>query len=93
MGGRGEVTTHQSAVGFWRISARDIRGVEGYPQVLCHVGGFGLTGHVVPREALLRVDLGLAHVVVSPRRRVMLHGARHAAARSLEGEQQRPEHR
>ena len=91
--GTGEVTTHQSAVGFWRISTRDVRGVEGHSQVLCHVGGFRLTGHVVPCQALLRVDLGLAHVIVSPGRRVMLHGKGHAGADGLQREQNVPEHR
>lgn len=85
--GADEVTTHQSAVRFWWISTRDVRGVEGHSQVLCHVGGFWLTGHVVPRQALLRIDLGLAHVIVSPGRRVMLHGMGHAGVHSLQGEQ------
>ena len=91
--GTGEVTTHQSAVRFWRISTRDIWGVEGHSQVLCHVGGFWLTGHVVPCQALLCIDLGLAHVIVSPGRRVMLHGMCHAAAHSLQSEQYGPKHR
>lgn len=90
--GTGEVTTHQSAVRFWRVSTRDIWGVEGHSQVLCHVGGFWLTGHVVPRQALLGIDLGLAHVIVSPGRGVMLHGMCHAAAHSLQSEQNGPKH-
>lgn len=89
----GEVTTHQSAVRFRRISTRDIWGVEGHSQVLCHVVGFWLTGHVVPRQALLCIDLGLAHVIVSPGRRVMLHGMWHAGAHRLQSEQYRPNHR
>lgn len=91
--GTGEVATHQSAVCFWRISTRDIWGVEGHSQVLRHVGGFWLTGHVVPCQALLRIDLGFAHVIVSPGRRVMLHGMCHAGAHGLKSEQYRPQHR
>lgn len=91
--GTTEVTTHQSAVCFWRISTRDIWRVEGHSQVLCHVSGFGLTGHVVPCQAFLCVDLGLAHVIVSPDRRVMLHSVAHTGAQSLQSEQHRQEHR
>lgn len=90
--GTGEVTTHQSAVRFWRISTRDIWGVEGHSQVLCHVGCFRLTGHVVPCQALLCIDLGLAHVIVSPGRRVMLHSMCHTGADSLQSEQYGPKH-
>lgn len=91
--GTGEVTTHQSTVRFWWISTRDIWGVEGHSQVLCHVGGFRLTGHVVPCQALLCIDLGLAHVIVSPGCWVMLHGMCHTGAYSLQSEEYRPEHR
>ena len=90
--GTGEVTTHQSAVRFWRISTRDVWGVEGHSQVLCHVGGFWLTGHVVPRQALLSIDLGLAHVIVSPCCWVVLHSMCHTGAHSLQGEQYEPKH-
>lgn len=85
--GTAEVATYQCAVCFWRISTCDIWGVEGHSQVLCHVGGFWLTGHVVPRQALLRIDLRLAHVIVSPGGRVVLHGMCHAGAHGLKSEQ------
>lgn len=84
--GTSEVTTHQSAVRLRRISTRDVWGVESHSQVLCHVGGFWLTGHVVPSQALFRIDLGLAHVIVSPGCRVMLHSMCHTGAHSLQDE-------
>lgn len=66
--------THQGAVRLRRVSAGDVWGIQGDLQVLGHVCCLWLARHVVPSEAFIRVNLGLADVVVAPRRWVVLHG-------------------
>lgn len=66
--------THQGAVRLRRVSTSDVWGIQGDLQVLGHVCCLWLAGHIVPSEAFIRVNLGLADIVVAPRRWVVLHG-------------------